>query len=119
MKTSALAAVLFLGPRDGRYDNGTAKLPVRDLTTVCLGLFILWWGWIGFNTGSSYALTEGRWELAARAGVGTSLASMAAGLTSMLYSYIRHDGKIDVYEVVSGILSGLGEKFYIKVTRNL
>lgn len=77
--------------------------------TVCLGLFIVWWGWIGFNAGSSYGITGGKWESAARAGAGTTLASMAAGAVSILFSIKKHSGKVDVYEVISGILSALGE----------
>lgn len=67
-------------------------------------------GWIGFNAGSSYGVTGGKWELAARAGAGTTLASMSAGMTSILFSLAKHNGKVDVFEVISGILSGLGEK---------
>lgn len=76
---------------------------------VCLGLFIVWWGWIGFNAGSSYGVTGGKWEFAVRAGAGTTLASMCAGVTSLLFSIIKHKGKVDVYEVISGVLSALGE----------
>jgi ammonia channel protein AmtB len=75
-----------------------------------IGLFILWWSWIGFNAGSSYGVTGGKWEFAARAGAGTTLASMSAGMTSMMFSLAKNKGKIDVFEVMSGILSGLGEK---------
>lgn len=77
---------------------------------VCLGLFIVWWGWIGFNAGSSYGITGGKWELAVRAGAGTTLASMAAGMASILFSLMKHKGKADVGEVIAGVLSGLGMK---------
>lgn len=80
--------------------------------TVCIGMFILWWGWIGFNSGSSYGITGGKWELAARAGAGTTLASMSSGMTSIIFSLIKHNGKVDVFEVISGILSGLGNFCY-------
>lgn len=76
---------------------------------VCLGLFIVWWGWIGFNAGSSYGVTGGKWEFAVRAGAGTTLASMSGGIASLLFSIIKHKGKVDVYEVISGVLSALGE----------
>jgi ammonia channel protein AmtB len=81
-----------------------------DPMSVCVGLFIVWWGWIGFNAGSSYGITGGKWEFAARAGAGTTLASMSAGMTSILFSLLRHKGKVDVFEVISGVLSGLGEQ---------
>lgn len=82
---------------------------MSEPVAVCIGLFILWWGWIGFNAGSSYGVTGGRWEFAARAGAGTTLASMSGGMTSILFSLIKNKGKIDVLEVVCGILCGLGE----------
>lgn len=72
-------------------------------------MFILWWAWIGFNAGSSYGITGGKWEMAARAGAGTTLATMSGGLTSIIFSLLKHKGKVDVFEVVSGILSALGE----------
>jgi ammonium transporter, Amt family len=75
---------------------------------ACVGLFILWWGWIGFNAGSSYGLTNGKWEMAARAGVSTTLCSMSSGFTAIVYSVSRHNGRVDVFEVISGVLSGLG-----------
>jgi ammonium transporter, Amt family len=81
---------------------------MNEPVTVCIGMFILWWGWIGFNAGSSYGVTGGKWEFAARAGAGTTLASMSAGMTSILLSLARNNGKIDVLEVLCGILSGLG-----------
>lgn len=77
--------------------------------TVMIGLFILWWGWIGFNSGSSYGITNGKWEFAARAGAGTTLATMGGGMTSILCSLTKHKGKVDVFEVISGILSALGK----------
>lgn len=82
---------------------------MADPLTVVIGLFILWWGWIGFNSGSSYGVTNGKWEFAARAGAGTTLATMSAGMTSILFSLARHKGKVDVFEVISGILSALGK----------
>lgn len=82
------------------------------MISICIGLFILWWGWIGFNAGSSYGITNGKWELAARAGAGTTLASMSAGMTGIFISLAKHKGKVDVFEVVSSVLSGLGKVGY-------
>jgi len=106
---AALVAVCYIGPRVGRYSNGTGALPMGNPMNVCLGLFILWFSWIAFNAGSSYGITAGRWDLAARAGVGTTLATMSAGTFSMWFSMLRHKGKVDILEVVSGVLASLGE----------
>lgn len=85
---------------------------------ACMGLFILWWGWIGFNAGSTYGITGGKWQYAARAGVGTTLATMAAGVFSILYSMYKNKGKVDVFEVISGILASLGETFVEIINNN-
>lgn len=78
---------------------------------VLLGLFVLWWSWLGFNTGSAYGLADSKWEAAARAGAGTIVATMAAGMTSIIFSLIKHKGKVDVYGVTAGIVSSLGKIF--------
>lgn len=118
MNISAFVGAWFIGPRIGRYEKGTKPLPMGEPMTACVGLFILWWGWIGFNAGSSYGVTGGKWEFAARAGAGTTLASMSAGMTSILLSLAKNSGKIDVLEVMSGVLSGLGEKITLLININ-
>jgi ammonium transporter, Amt family len=70
----------------------------------------LWWGWLAFNCGCSYGVTGGKWHYAARAGVGTALATWGAGTFGIFYSMCLHKGKVDVFEVVSGIISALSEK---------
>lgn len=79
----------------------------------CVGLFILWWGWIGFNAGSSLGVNGEKWELAVRAGTGTTLASMAGGLASILFSLARHKNKVDVNDVINGTISALGDSHSI------
>ena len=106
--SAALTAILFIGPRLNRYQNGTKSLPMGTPMSACIGLFILWWGWIGFNAGSTYGLTAGKWANSARAGVNTVLASMGAGAFSILYSIFMKRGQVDVFEVISGILASLG-----------
>lgn len=106
---AALTAAWFIGPRIGRYDNGRKPLPMGNPMSACMGCFILWWGWIGFNAGSSFGVANGKWEIAARAGVGTTLATMGAGVFSVLFSMWKHKGKVDVFEVISGILASLGK----------
>ena len=41
----------LVGPRIGRYDQGEAALPMGAPTNAILGMFMLWWGWLGFNCG--------------------------------------------------------------------
>lgn len=99
----------FIGPRLGRYDHGVEPLPLTDPVIAILGELIVWWGWIAFNSGSSYGIANGKWELAARAGAGTTLATMAAGCTSIFFSLFKHHRKIDVAEILAGIMSSLGK----------
>lgn len=106
---AALTAAWFIGPRIGRYDKGTKPLTMGSPLGACLGLFVVWWGWIGFNAGSSYGVTGGKWQYAARAGVGTTIATMSGGAFSILYSMWKNKGKVDVFEVISGILASLGK----------
>ncbi len=82
--TGALAALLLLGPRRGKYDT-TGKpraIPGHNMPLFGLGIFILWLGWFGFNPGSTLNALDGRFtevlivtQLAACAGVLTALAT--------------------------------------------
>lgn len=67
------------------------------------------WGWLAFNAGCAYGMTGGKWAYGARAGVGSALATWGGGAVSIIYSMFRHKGKVDVFEVISGILSSLSE----------
>lgn len=105
----ALVSAYYIGPRIGRYEKGKQSLPLGSSFNLCLGTFIVMWGWYGFNAGSSYGLTNGKWESAARAGATTVLASMTAGFFSLVYSLLKNKGKVSVMEVVSGILCSMGK----------
>lgn len=49
----------MLGPRLGRYDNSVKQGKPGSLTNVLLGTFMLWWGWLGFNCGSTFGMSGG------------------------------------------------------------
>src|SRR5881392_2931814 len=83
--TGALAAVLFLGPRRGKYgpDGKPRAIPGHNMPLFGLGVFILWLGWFGFNPGSTLSASGGRFaevvvvtNLAAAAGVIGSAATI-------------------------------------------
>ncbi len=102
----ALAGAIVLGPRIGRKfkpDGGGPMLP-HDLTIAAAGGLLLWFGWYGFNPGSTLSAMDA-------AGVGrvaanTTLAACAAGLTAMFAAYIPNK-KWDVSFTVNGFLAGL------------
>jgi ammonium transporter, Amt family len=102
----ALAGSIVLGPRLGRKfkrDGGAPMLP-HDLTIAATGGLILWFGWYGFNPGSTLSAMD-------IAGIGrvsanTTLAACAAGLTAMMYAWFLTK-KWDVGFTVNGFLAGL------------
>ncbi len=104
---SALAAAIVLGPRIGKYSkDGTSNtIPGHNLPLASVGAFILWFGWFGFNPGSSLGAV-GNWELIGEVVVNTFLASAAGGIATMFYTYFSY-GKIDITMVINGVLAGL------------
>ena len=104
---AALAAAIVLGPRLGKYneDGSSNTIPGHNLPLAAVGAFILWFGWFGFNPGSSLGAV-GNWELIGSVVVNTFLASAAGGIATMVYTYLVYK-KIDITMVINGILAGL------------
>ena len=102
----ALAGAIVLGPRLGRKfkrDGGGPMLP-HDLTIAATGGLILWFGWYGFNPGSTLSAMD--FEGIGRVATNTTLAACSAGLLAMAYAY-THSKKWDVSFTVNGFLAGL------------
>jgi ammonium transporter, Amt family len=102
----ALAGAIVLGPRLGRKfkrDGGGPMLP-HDLTIAASGGLLLWFGWYGFNPGSTLSAMD--FVGIGRVAANTTLAACAAGLTAMFYAYIWSK-KWDVSFTVNGFLAGL------------
>ena len=101
----ALAACILIGPRIGRYAKNGKPLPIpgHNLTLVVLGGFILWFGWFGFNPGSTLSAQE---LVISRIAVTTTLAGAAGGITAMFITW-RKAGKPDVSMTVNGVIAGL------------
>ncbi len=103
---AALASAIVLGPRLGKYKNGEiTSIPGHNLPLAAIGAFILWFGWFGFNPGSTLGAV-GNWELIGTIATNTFLASAAGGISTMIYTYFRY-GKIDVTMAINGVLAGL------------
>ncbi|OCC15216.1 Ammonium transporter [Dissulfuribacter thermophilus] len=100
-----LAGAIVLGPRFGKYDkNGKPRvIPGHNLTLAALGTFILWFGWFGFNPGSTFSAHHLRISIIA---VNTTLAASAASLAALLVVLAR-TGKFDVAMALNGALAGL------------
>ncbi|MCL6559585.1 MAG: ammonium transporter [Firmicutes bacterium] len=102
---SALAAVLVLGPRLGKYnEDGTMNvLPAHNMHLAFLGTFILWFGWFGFNPGSSLSGLDMN---IARIALTTNLAAATGGTAGILFTMFRY-GKADPSMAMNGALAGL------------
>ncbi|MCC3144241.1 ammonium transporter [Halanaerobium sp. Z-7514] len=102
---AALAGAIVLGPRIGKYnkDGSANALPGHNLLMASLGVFILWFGWFGFNPGSTIAGTD---LSIASIAVTTNLAAAAGAVLAMTVSWIKY-GKADVSMTLNGALAGL------------
>jgi Amt family ammonium transporter len=102
---AALAGVIIVGPRIGKYDeNGNARsIPGHSVTLGALGVFILWFGWYGFNAGSTLAAVG---QDIATPAVTTTLAAAAGAIGAMCTAWII-TGKPDVGFTLNGVLAGL------------
>jgi ammonium transporter, Amt family len=102
---AALAGILVVGPRMGRFgaDGRATPVPGHHMGYVFAGGLILWFGWFGFNPGSTMAADP---EAIARIALVTNLAAASATVMAALYSWVRL-GKPDFTFTVNGCLAGL------------
>ena len=102
---AALVMALILGPRIGKYNaDGTSNaIPGSNMPLVAVGVFLLWFGWFGFNGGSVLSANAVSVSLVL---VTTSMAAAAGGLAAGLTSWLM-DKKPDVSMALNGILAGL------------
>ncbi len=100
-----LAGAIVLGPRIGKFDrNGKARaIPGHSLVLAALGVFILWFGWYGFNAGSTLSALELRTAVIA---VNTTLAASAGACSSLIAIYVKTK-KLDVGMALNGAIAGL------------
>ena len=107
--TAALAGVLVLGPRKGKYtkDGRVNAIPGANLPLATLGTFILWMGWFGFNGGSTLKLAgiEAANEVAI-VFLNTNVAASAGLISALLFARVLF-GKADLTMALNGALAGL------------
>jgi Amt family ammonium transporter len=100
----ALAGVMILGPRLGRYRDGKAMpMPGHSLPLATIGVFLLWLGWFGFNGGSVLSADPALVSLTL---VTTCIAAAAGAVGAMVTSWLTQK-KPDLSMVLNGILAGL------------
>jgi len=102
---AALAGALLLGPRLGKYnrDKSSNAIPGHNIPLAALGVFILWFGWFGFNAGST---TSGTNLSIATIAVTTNLSAAAGAILAMFTAWIRF-GKPNTSMTLNGALAGL------------
>ena len=102
---AALAGIIVLGPRIGKYgkDGKANAIPGHSMTSAAIGVFVLWFGWFGFNPGSTMA-ADG--PSIAHVATTTNIAAAAATLSSMITAWILL-GKPDFGMTLNGCLAGL------------
>ena len=100
----ALIGAALLGPRIGKYTSrGMTAIPGHNIPLATLGVFLLWFGWFGFNGGSVLSADPG---LVSKVFVTTSLAAAAGAFGALIVSYIMFK-TYDITMVLNGILAGL------------
>lgn len=105
----ALVGAAILGPRLGKYgkDGKSKAIPGHNLTLACLGVFILWFGWFGFNPGSQLAAAGyGDQTAISHVFLTTNLAACTGGFLALIVSWIKY-GKPSLSLTLNGILAGL------------
>lgn len=100
----ALIGAALLGPRIGKYTSrGMTAIPGHNIPLATLGVFLLWFGWFGFNGGSVLSADPG---LVSKVFVTTSMAAAAGAIGALIVSYLMFK-TYDITMVLNGILAGL------------
>ncbi|USB31799.1 ammonium transporter [Paenibacillus sp. YPG26] len=102
---SALAAAIVIGPRIGKFTSkgsSTISLP-SNLPLASVGAFLLWFGWFGFNAGSTLTASDVR---IGHIAIVTMLSAAAGGASTLVYTLIRYN-RSDAPSVINGSLAGL------------
>jgi Amt family ammonium transporter len=103
---SALVGAWLLGPRFGRFgpDGSPHVIAGHNMPLVGMGVFILWFGWFGFNAGSTLGFDEP--DVVARVAINTTVAPSAGAITAMFTAWAWW-GKPDLTISLNGALAGL------------
>ena len=107
--SAALAGVLLLGARKGKYDKDGKSMPIlgANLPLATLGTFILWMGWFGFNGGSVLAMaSKESADAVAMVFVNTNAAAAGGVIAALLFAKLWF-GKADLTMTLNGALAGL------------
>jgi Amt family ammonium transporter len=103
---AAFIGTIFLGPRIGKFlPDGTIKaIPGHSIPLASLGVFILWFGWFGFNSGSTLGVGDG--TSIALIAINTNLSAAMGAISAMLIVWLKF-GKPELSMTMNGALAGL------------
>ncbi len=109
----ALMGAWVVGPRIGKYKKGkdgkvkVHAIPGHNITIAALGVFILWFGWFGFNPGSQLGASgEGSRLMISHTFLTTNMAAAAGGVVTLILTWIKY-GKPTLSLSLNGVLAGL------------
>jgi Amt family ammonium transporter len=102
----SLVGTVVLGARIGKYgpDGKPRALPGHSIPLAALGVFVLWFGWFGFNPGSTLGVGDG--TAVSRVAINTNLAAAAGAVAAMVAVWVVY-GKPDLSMTMNGALAGL------------
>lgn len=101
---AALIGAKMVGPRDGKYKKGRVRaIPGHNIPLGALGVLLLWFGWFGFNPGSTLDITS---PVTAHAAITTLFGGAAATMSALIFSTIRYKNP-DAGLTLNGALAGL------------
>lgn len=102
----ALVGAYIIGPRLGKYskDGKSKAIPGHSITLGALGVFILWFGWFGFNPGSTLSGMD--YVSISKIFVTTNMSAASGAMVTMFYTWVRYK-KPDVSMTLNGALAGL------------
>ncbi|XP_046350573.1 putative ammonium transporter 3 [Haliotis rufescens] len=104
--TTALVAAIMIKPRVDRFTSQNNHR-MGNPTNALLGTFMLWWGWLAFNCGSTYGISDGKWKIAARSAATTLMSASGGGITAFVASYIVNKRIFEIGYIVNGVLGAL------------
>jgi len=105
---AALAGALILGPRIGKFgtDGRANAIPGHNIPYAVLGTVILWFGWFGFNPGSTLSVDFGGFGFFAYVAMTTNIAAAAGAITGIVIAWLKL-GKPDISMMLNGALGAL------------
>jgi len=104
--TSALIGAVCLGPRQGRFGKNKKEMHKQNTVFQVLGTMLLWFGWYGFNAGSTLGISGGLADVAGKTAATTTIAAASSGLVVVILGRIA-EGHFDPALCCNGILAGL------------